>query len=53
MTNADASLEPIILSEQRGGVRIITLNRPHARNALTTALIDTVRGELAAADVDD
>lgn len=52
MTNADASLEPIILSEQRGGVRIITLNRPHARNALTTALIDAVRGELAAADVD-
>jgi enoyl-CoA hydratase len=53
MANADASPEPIILSEQRGGVRIITLNRPHARNALTADLIDAVRGELAAADADD
>ncbi|MBV6756157.1 enoyl-CoA hydratase [Rhodococcus opacus] len=52
MANSDASLEPIILTEQRGGVRILTLNRPQSRNALTTELIDRVRRELAAADAD-
>ncbi|MBD0324330.1 MAG: enoyl-CoA hydratase [Aldersonia sp.] len=44
--------DSILLTEQRGRVRILTLNRPQARNALSTALIETLRHELATADAD-
>jgi enoyl-CoA hydratase len=53
MANAEVSTEPILLTEQRGGVRILTLHRPAARNALTSGLIEALRRELAAADGDD
>ncbi len=45
--------ESILLVEQRGPVRILTFNRPQQRNALSSALIDTLRTELAAADADE
>jgi 2-(1,2-epoxy-1,2-dihydrophenyl)acetyl-CoA isomerase len=37
--------EPVLIVEREGAVARLTLNRPHARNALTLALVD----ELAAA----
>ncbi|AYA23915.1 enoyl-CoA hydratase [Rhodococcus rhodochrous J3] len=45
--------EEILLVEQRESVRILTFNRPEARNALSSALIDALRAEIAAADTDD
>ncbi len=45
--------EEILLVEQRDSVRILTLNRPEARNALSSALIDALRTEIAAAEADD
>lgn len=45
--------EEILLVEQRDSVRILTFNRPEARNALSSALIDALRTEIAAAEVDD
>ncbi|WP_109526664.1 MULTISPECIES: enoyl-CoA hydratase [Nocardia] len=53
MANAEVPREPILLVEQRGGVLILTLHRPAARNALTSGLIEALRRELAAADDDD
>ncbi|MEE2034011.1 enoyl-CoA hydratase [Rhodococcus chondri] len=43
----------ILLTEQRGPVRMLTFNRPRQRNALSSALIDALRSELAAADDDE
>lgn len=34
------------------GVRVLTLNRPEARNALSTSLIETLYGAMEAADAD-
>ncbi|UPW06050.1 enoyl-CoA hydratase [Rhodococcus pyridinivorans] len=45
--------EEILLVEQRDSVRILTFNRPEARNALSSALIDALRTEIAAAEADD
>lgn len=45
--------EPILLTEQHGPVRVLTFNRPQQRNALSSALIDMLRAELAAADADE
>lgn len=45
--------DPILLTEQRAGVRILTLNRPGSHNALNTALLDMLRSELTAADHDN
>lgn len=45
--------EPILLTGQHGPVRTLTFNRPKQRNALSAALIDTLRSELAAADADE
>lgn len=53
MTNGESPSESILLTEQRGGVRILTMHRPAARNALTSSLIETLRRGLAAADSDD
>ncbi|WP_231982916.1 enoyl-CoA hydratase/isomerase family protein, partial [Nocardia sp. 852002-20019_SCH5090214] len=53
MTRAEVSKGLMLLTEQRGGVRILTLHRPAARNALTSHLIEALRRELAAADGDD
>ena len=43
----------ILLSEDRGPVRILTLNRPKARNCLSMDLMTTLRGALAHAGEDD
>ncbi|MET7770838.1 enoyl-CoA hydratase [Nocardia sp. NPDC005366] len=53
MSHAEPATESTLLTEQRGGVRILTLHRPGARNALTSSLIDALRRALAAADADD
>lgn len=53
LTHNDMSQTPHLLTEQRGGVRLITLNRPQSRNALSTELIDALREELIEADSDD
>lgn len=45
--------DQILLTAQHGRVRVLTLNRPEARNALSAALIRDLRAALAAADADD
>ena len=43
----------VLTSSDRGAVRILTLNRPHARNALSGDLISALYAGLTAADDDD
>jgi enoyl-CoA hydratase/carnithine racemase len=43
---------PDLLVTDDDGVRTLTLNRPHARNAMTTQLFDDLRGAIAAASAD-
>jgi enoyl-CoA hydratase/carnithine racemase len=43
----------VILVENRGAVRILTLNRPEKRNALNTALTQALLDALRAADADE
>src|SRR3977135_1509873 len=43
MTNAPN--EPVLLRRDEGRVAILTLNRPHALNALSGELIDTLQAE--------
>jgi enoyl-CoA hydratase/carnithine racemase len=46
--------DPIFLiSEDRGAVRVLTMNRPEKRNALNTALTQELLDALRAADADD
>ena len=49
----DDSTAPLVLQEDRGPVRIITLNRPSALNALSARLIGELRSALRAADTDE
>jgi enoyl-CoA hydratase len=44
---------PDLLIESRGGVRIVTLNRPDKRNALNQALTQSLIDALRAAETDD
>ncbi|MFF3574821.1 enoyl-CoA hydratase [Nocardia jiangxiensis] len=44
--------EPLVLIEQRGHTRMLTLNRPHVRNALSVALSNALVAELHSADDD-
>jgi enoyl-CoA hydratase/carnithine racemase len=44
--------EPILVSEQRGAVRILRLNRPTARNALNPELMSELGLAMAAAEAD-
>jgi enoyl-CoA hydratase/carnithine racemase len=37
-----SSTPPILLREDKDGIATLTLNRPHARNALNEALMDTI-----------
>ncbi|MCW2557082.1 MAG: echA8 8 [Mycobacterium sp.] len=53
MSNSTPTIDPVLLIEQRGRVRILTLNRPKSRNALNIALIAGLRAELADADADE
>ncbi len=43
----------LLLIENQGGVRILTMNRPDKRNALNTALTQALLDALRAADADD
>ena len=43
--------ESVAITDLQGGVRLITLNRPEKKNALTGAMYDAMREALAAADV--
>jgi len=46
--------DPIFLiTEDRGAVRVLTMNRPEKRNALNTALTQALLDALRAADADD
>jgi enoyl-CoA hydratase len=49
-TSTDA---PAVLTERRGSVLIITLNRPQVRNAVNTALAEGVAEALESLDADD
>jgi 2-(1,2-epoxy-1,2-dihydrophenyl)acetyl-CoA isomerase len=45
--------EPVLLAETSGHVRILTLNRPTRKNALSSELIDAINDGFAAAAADD
>lgn len=45
--------DDVVLSEVRDRIATITLNRPQARNALSTELIKALRGSVRAAHADD
>lgn len=47
------ALDPIILSEQRGAVRVLTLNRPQVRNAMSLPLMHELGRLLDEAKTDD
>ena len=44
--------QQLVLREDRGAVRVLTMNRPEARNALNTALISALHVALIDADRD-
>src|SRR5436190_4978344 len=39
MTNASATIEPLVLRSTNDAIAILTLNRPEARNSLSAAMI--------------
>jgi enoyl-CoA hydratase/carnithine racemase len=43
----------ILLSDDHGAVRVLTMNRPEVRNALSTELFEALHAALGEADVDD
>jgi enoyl-CoA hydratase/carnithine racemase len=43
----------ILLTEDHGGVRVLTMNRPESRNALSTELFEALYTAVGAADADD
>mgnify|MGYP000172586275 CR=1 FL=1 len=43
----------ILLSEDHGAVRVLTMNRPEVRNALSTELFEALYAALGVADADD
>jgi 2-(1,2-epoxy-1,2-dihydrophenyl)acetyl-CoA isomerase len=48
-----AATEPVLLEETKGHVRILTLNRPAKKNALSGELIDAIIEGFASAAADD
>ena len=50
---SDVSDENLLLTEDRGAIRIVTMNRPDKLNALNTALTQQLLDALLAADADD
>ena len=46
-------MSEVLLCEDRGAVRILTMNRPDKRNALNTALTQALLAALRAADTDE
>src|SRR5271165_901071 len=53
MAAADGAVEEPVLSERRGTVLLITLNRPEVRNAVNAALAAGVAGALEEPDADE
>jgi enoyl-CoA hydratase/carnithine racemase len=49
---ADAASAPILLREDQGGIAVLTLNRPQARNSLSEAMLKAL-GEALAAIADE
>lgn len=45
--------DPVLLREQIGGIAVLTLNRPQARNALSESLLAALTDEFAAIAKDD
>jgi enoyl-CoA hydratase len=45
--------EQLVLCEDRDAVRVLTINRPESRNALSTELISALHTALVQADCDD
>ena len=42
----------LVLTEKRGGVALVTMNRPDAMNALSTALRDELAATIEALEAD-
>ena len=53
MTDPTTSPEPVLLEETSGGVRILRLNRPAKKNALSDDLVQALVGGFEAAAADD
>ncbi len=53
MTDASSTTEPVLLIEDIGPVRCLTMNRPDALNALNRPLVDAMSQALGAAADDD
>ncbi len=51
--STDAGDEPVLLEETANGVRILTLNRPAKKNALSGELVEALVAAFEAAAVDD
>jgi enoyl-CoA hydratase/carnithine racemase len=52
VSGAGDATEPVLVEEQRGAVRILRLNRPEARNALSPELINALGEALEKAEAD-
>jgi enoyl-CoA hydratase len=50
---SDVAAEPILLIEDRGPVRRLTMNRPDALNALNAELTEAISVQIRAAGADD
>jgi enoyl-CoA hydratase len=50
---AEAAPAELVLVERGNGIAVLTLNRPEARNALSSALLERLRAALAEVDGDD
>ncbi len=53
MSDTDTAQDPPVLTERRGGVLLVTLNRPDARNAVNLPLAEGVAAALDELDGDD